>query len=1035
MHLHCPIIARMRLAPSGRASRFAACVVRAVLTVAIPGVVVAQQPPVEAVPDPIASPQPAAPLTPDDARAALAATLPETAPLPERIDLLVRQRAAGRVLGEQGAVLRALDQLTTIGRGRPEWPIWMLDLLNTQFTYGSQQKGIDAGEALLAEPGLMPGLRSNASSNLAWKYCEINDRRNCERAFGNAQSAFDQLPATFGADDRDRAKIQLLQAKGEVMRVRGDPDTRVTALREALVIARKNLERVGAVNGTDPKNLLYRGAINNADYTAGQLVYALNDQGRSAEGVAVAQDGLARARVNNLGDDAVGGWNHRLAAALIAERRYAEALAAAHASFDALTRSGAQPTSLQISLARNAEIVALINLERWQEADQTYAAFLASLRGDRAAYDRAFNALLSSLLAAKSGRIDDATKAIEGSYRYRQRIYGTKHYQTAEAQAVRGAIFLIGNSPRSAMADYEDFFTTLLDSSSGWLDLSPTGARGTYLNIVLTEYLKYAVGLFANGGQGAIDSRMLNRLVQIADRLGSGVAQRAILESSAKVRSGDPALVALLGQEQDLRGKVREAYALAYADVLATDAKDTPDDKKKQLRELLKQHRDQAETAQKGLDDVRKQLERQFPAFVQLVNPVSPNLDTIRRALLPGEAFIGIYPSRQGTFAWSVNADGKTALTISKWTDLDVSARVAAMRATLDVGDRLPRLPAMDFSASLAIHDELIKPLRTALVGATVVDISAGGALGSLPMAALVTGPASDLRSAPWLVRDFAIAQTPGAAAFVSLRNVEPRAPAAKAMIGFGDPQFRSGASTAATKTAANATANAAPKARNLVVAANAQQASTYSVDQGFRYASIPALPETRDELIALATALGADPNSDLVLGAAATRRAVLTTPLADRRVVAFATHGLLPGEIPTLSKPALAMAATDDGESPLLNLDDVLTLKLNAQWVVLSACNTAGGERDGAAMSGLVRGFFFAGTRSVLATQWAVESEASRQLVGLVFADVAKDPKAGRAAGLRQAQLAMIDGTVGGGGYAHPFYWAPYVLFGDPVR
>ncbi len=247
-------------------------------------------------------------------------------------------------------------------------------------------------------------------------------------------------------------------------------------------------------------------------------------------------------------------------------------------------------------------------------------------------------------------------------------------------------------------------------------------------------------------------------------------------------------------------------------------------------------------------------------------------------------------------------------------------------------------------------------------------------------------------------------------------------------MIGFGDPQFRIGA-------APTPAAGGPPKARNLVVAATAQQASTYSIEKGFRYASIPALPETRDELIALANAVGADPNGDLVLGAAATRKAVMTTPLADRRVVAFATHGLLPGEIPSLSKPALAMAATADDESPLLNLDDVLTLKLNAQWVVLSACNTAGGERDGVAMSGLVRGFFFAGTRSVLATQWAVESEASRQLVAQIFAGVAKDPKVGRSVNLQRAQLAMIDGTVGGGAYAHPFYWAPYTLFGDPLR
>ncbi|MEO8935748.1 MAG: CHAT domain-containing protein [Burkholderiaceae bacterium] len=1010
-----------------RPARVALATIVAIL-IGLPLVAPAQQSPAEAVPDLLPASAPPVVLTEVEARSALAQTLPDTAPLQDRIDLLLRQRAAARVLGDQGSLLKVLDQLTAIGKGRPDWANWMLDLMNGQFTYGSQTKSIEIGEALVAESGIAPGLRSNASANLAWKYCQINDRRNCERAWVVAQRAYEALPADFSAVNRDYATVQNLQAKGEAMRVRGDADGRVEALREAVAIARRNLERVGSTTGADPKNVAYRGAINLYDYTSGQLIYALDAQGRSAEGVAVAQDGLARARLGNLGPDALGAWNQRLAAALVGERRYEEALSAARVSATELTRAGGQVDGLQMALARNAEILSLISLERWQEADQAYATFLDAIRGDRAAYDRSYNGLLYALLAAKNGRVDVALKTIEGSYRYRQRIYGANHYQTTEARAVRGCIYLIGNSPGNAMSDYEDFFTVLLDTPSGWTDLAPVGPRGAYLNIVLTEYLKYAVRLYANGGQDAIDARMFNRLVQVADRLGSGAAQRAILESSAKVRTGDPALVAMLGQEQDLRGKVRDAYALAYADVQSSDAKDTPDDKKKQLREQLKQHREQAESVQKQLDDVRKQLATKFPAFLQLVNPVNPNSGTIRKALMPGEAFVGIYPSREGTFAWAVAASGKTALAISKWTDADVTNRVAAMRATLDVGDRLPRLPAMDFAAPQAIYDELIKPLRPALAGATVLDISAGGALGSLPMAALVTGPATDVKTAPWLVKEFAIAQTPGAAAFVTLRGVESRGLAAKPLIGFGDPQLRLGA-------AATSAAGGPPRARNLVVVANGQQASTYSVEKGFRYASIPPLPETRDELIALAKALGADPQSDLVLGAAATRKAVMTTPLADRRVVAFATHGLLPGEIPTLSKPALAMAATDDNESPLLNLDDVLTLKLNAQWVVLSACNTAGGERDGVAMSGLVRGFFFAGTRSVLATQWAVESEASRQLVGQVFANAAKDPTIARAVDLQRAQLAMIDGSLGGGGYAHPFYWAPYTLFGDPIR
>ena len=1006
--------------------------VRAVSAFALVGlstVAFAQEPPAEAEPE-VPSAVPPLAMSDTEARAALASTLPDTASAKDRIDLAARQRVASRILGDQGARLRALDLLIDLGKGQPDWPAWMLDAMGTQFTFGSQTRSIEIGEALVAVPDLAPGLRANASSGLAWKYCQINDLRNCERAFGVAQRAFEKLDAaSLGPDNYDYANTQYLQAKGEALRNRGDADGRVTALREAVAIARRRQDRIGAVVGTDPKNNTYRGAINTTDYATGQLVYALDAQGRSAEGVAVAQDGLARARLGNRGPDALGSWDQRLASALIGERRYDEALVTARAALTEFQRAGGQVNGLQVALARNAEVRALISLERWQEADQTYAAFLDSIRGDRAAYDRSYNGLLYALLAAKNGRLDVATKTIDGNLRYRQRVYGINHFLTLESRAVRGTIYLIGNSPGNAMADYEDFFTALLDTPSGWSDLAPVGPRGAYLNIVLTEYFRYAMKLYATGGADAIDGRMLNRLVQVTDRLGSGVTQRAILESSAKVRSGDPALVAMLGQEQDLRGKVREAYGQALADVQATDAKDTPDERKKQLRDQLKQHREQAETLQKQLDDVRRTLAKRFPAYLALINPVNPNVDTIRKALAPGEAFIGLFPGREGTFAWAVNANGKTTIAISKWTEADVAARVAALRATLDVGDRLPRLPAMEFAPALAVYDELIRPLRPALAGATVLDISASGVLASIPFATLVTGPSTDPGTAPWLVREFAIAQTPGAAAFVTLRGVDLKAPAAKALIGFGDPQFRLGAPATARPAGGSA------KARNLVVGANAPQASTYTVEKGFRYASIPALPETRDELVTLATALGADPQGDLVLGAAATRKAVMTTPLADRRVVAFATHGLLPGEIPTLSKPALAMAATDDDESPLLNLDDVLTLKLNAQWVVLSACNTAGGERDGVAMSGLVRGFFFAGTRSVLATQWAVESESARQLVGRIFTGAAKDPKAARAVDVQRAQLAMIDGSLGAGAYAHPFYWAPYTLFGDPVR
>lgn len=151
---------------------------------------------------------------------------------------------------------------------------------------------------------------------------------------------------------------------------------------------------------------------------------------------------------------------------------------------------------------------------------------------------------------------------------------------------------------------------------------------------------------------------------------------------------------------------------------------------------------------------------------------------------------------------------------------------------------------------------------------------------------------------------------------------------------------------------------------------------------------------------------------------------------------VAFATDGLMTGDLPNLNQPALALAATgQESSNPLallLTLEDVLTLKLNADWVVLSACNTAaaGGKAE-EALSGLARGFFYAGSRSLLVTHWAVESESAKLLTTNTFAHYAEHPEAPKAESLRQAMLPVMEKPE----FAHPAYWAPYALVGDGGR
>ena len=118
-----------------------------------------------------------------------------------------------------------------------------------------------------------------------------------------------------------------------------------------------------------------------------------------------------------------------------------------------------------------------------------------------------------------------------------------------------------------------------------------------------------------------------------------------------------------------------------------------------------------------------------------------------------------------------------------------------------------------------------------------------------------------------------------------------------------------------------------------------------------------------------------------------------------------------------------------DDG---LLTASEVAQLRLNADWAVLSACNTAAGDRPEAeALSGLARAFFYAGARALLVSHWAVDSDAAVRLTTLTFDALQKRPGASRAQALRQAMLAFI-GDEADPWNGYPSRWAPFMIVGE---
>jgi CHAT domain-containing protein len=285
-----------------------------------------------------------------------------------------------------------------------------------------------------------------------------------------------------------------------------------------------------------------------------------------------------------------------------------------------------------------------------------------------------------------------------------------------------------------------------------------------------------------------------------------------------------------------------------------------------------------------------------------------------------------------------------------------------------------------------------------------------------LPFEVLLTGPTQPdaLADAPWLVRKFTLAHVPAPSNFVSLRKIAAGSRATHPWFGFGD--FHPVTLAQAERTFSGA--GCGESARLL--------------------AGLPPLPYARRELDAARALLGASASDELV-GQAFTAEAVLKAKLKDYRILQFSTHALLPAELRCQSEPAIVTSAPANAinaSGALLTASEVVGMDLDADLVVLSACNPGGpgGTTAGESLSGLARAFFYAGARSLEVTHWSVNDQVAAFLVADTLRRMHDNPNLGVAGALRDAQLAMLADAGKGlpAVIAHPFFWAPFAVIGE---
>jgi CHAT domain-containing protein len=480
---------------------------------------------------------------------------------------------------------------------------------------------------------------------------------------------------------------------------------------------------------------------------------------------------------------------------------------------------------------------------------------------------------------------------------------------------------------------------------------------------------------------------------------------------AARFAAGSDALAAVVRERQDL------ARRWQHLDISVVAAASRPSDDRDAAAEA--ESRLQLATASTALDTLDARIAREFPAYAELSNPKPVELSEAQALLASDEAMLVYLAGPARSWLWVIRR-GAAAFFALDITDKILVAEVAALRAGLDPSRNLVLAP-FDTERASALYETIVAPARPLLDGVRQVFVIPDGALESLPFAVLVTKPSQrnpehvgDYRAIAWLARNYAITTLPAVSSLRALRHFDVHHAAAP-FLGIGDPVLTGSSPSASALT--------------LVSLFRGATADVEKVRQ------LPPLPETADELRAVAKVLGAS-DTDLLLRERASEPVLRRAPLDNYKIIEFATHGLVSGELKGLAEPALVLTppqeATPDDDG-LLTASKIATLKLNADWVVLSACNTAAsdGTPDAGGLSGLAKAFFYAGTRALLVSHWPAQSKATVSLITGTFAELAKDPSIGRAEALRRAMMSMLDPT-SPLEFAHPSAWAPFVLVGE---
>ena len=628
------------------------------------------------------------------------------------------------------------------------------------------------------------------------------------------------------------------------------------------------------------------------------------------------------------------------------------------------------------------------------------------------AWLRAEIALQQADLLERTNDLPGAQKTLEAARDNLRRSEGASRLEAFVLQAVSRIQQLRGDNDGARESQKATFDILSQQTDGRW----PTRPE-------VTPYLQL-LGPSAAAG----NAEDVRRFFAVASMATETQTANTVADMAARFASGDNATGAAMRGLQFARQRLDRVTARLNR---LHDAKASTD--------LIKAGDADRLAAQIAVKDAADLVEKTAKSRASSVLSPRVELSEVQAVLRPGEAYLRFIFLDDGSgYAVLVRPDNARLVAL-KGAEADVAQTIVDMQGYTKLimsGDGAsPQLSAFRMGKSHKLFEDLLGGLVDDLKGVSRLTIEPAGPLFSLPFGALLTAPppqdlidrvvasrGRDYSHAPWLARDKAIDLSVGSAAFVRLRKTTPAK--SQKILAFADPtpseasedQVRSLSTERETRDVVRVSTD---------VAGSPGQACR---DEARHILSFAPLKDTADEALAAVTFMGADKQS-IIAGPDFTDDAVRKrTDLNQYGTLLFATHAALPEpKAHCWPDPFLITSrAATAGSEGLLDTGMISNLDLDANLVVLSACNTDGASAGGQALGGLAQSFIFAGSRGVMVSHWSVSSSGTTSLMSEMFRSLGQQHMSATDA-LATAERAMMDQP----DLSHPYFWAAFTTIG----